>query len=42
MKNEITEMKNIKLIEPLVTIKSAMKDSDIKQMEELAKNLDLK
>lgn len=37
MKGIIEGMKNITLTEPVVTIKSTMKDSDIPKMEELAK-----
>ena len=36
MKNVLQEMKDINIIEPLITIKSTMSDENIKQMEEMA------
>ena len=35
----LQEMKEIKLVEPMVTIKSRMKEENMAQMEELAKEL---
>jgi flavorubredoxin len=37
MKQQLESMKDITLVEPVVTIKSAMKESDLPAMEELAK-----
>ena len=39
MKNILQEMKDIDIIEPTITIKSTMKQEDVKQMESLADNL---
>ena len=36
MKNTLEEMKNIHIIEPMITIKSTMSDENIAQMEEMA------
>ncbi|MDE5648860.1 MAG: FprA family A-type flavoprotein, partial [Oscillospiraceae bacterium] len=36
MKSVLEQMKNVSIIEPVVTIKSTMKDSDIENMEKLA------
>ena len=36
MKNTLEEMKNIHIIEPIITIKSTMSDENIAQMEEMA------
>jgi flavorubredoxin len=37
MKQQLETMKDITLVEPVVTIKSAMKETDLPVMEELAK-----
>jgi hypothetical protein len=37
MKQQLETMKDITLVEPVVTIKSAMKETDLPAMEELAK-----
>ena len=39
MKNVLQEMKNINLIEPVITIQSTMKKQDIVKMEELANHI---
>ena len=39
MKNLLQEMEDIDIIEPTITIKSTMKQEDVKQMESLADNL---
>ena len=39
MKNLLQEMKDIEIIDPIVTIKSTMKTDDIVQMEKMADNL---
>ena len=39
MKNLLQEMKDIEIIDPIVTIKSTMKTDDIAQMEKMADNL---
>ena len=39
MKASLEEMKDIKIIEPMITIKSAMKKENEKELEELAKKL---
>lgn len=39
MKSILEQMKNVSIIEPVVTIKSTMKDSDIENMEKLADEL---
>lgn len=39
MKEIITQMKNIEMIEPIVTIKSTLKEDSKKQLEELADNI---
>ena len=36
MKAVVEQMKNVSIVEPVVTIKSTMKDSDIENMEKLA------
>ena len=35
MKAILSEMKNIEIIEPMVTIKSAMKENNIEEMKQL-------
>lgn len=39
MKAELEGMKNIEIVEPVITIKSTMKQDNVEQMKELAKNL---
>ena len=39
MKDILSEMKNIELIEPTITIKSAMKEENIEELEKLAEKL---
>lgn len=39
MKAELEGMKNIEIVEPIITIKSAMKPENVEQMKELAKAL---
>ena len=39
MKAILSEMKNIEIIEPMVTIKSAMKEENIEELEKLADKL---
>ena len=39
MKDILAQMKNVEIIEPTVTIKSTLKDSDILKLEELAENI---
>lgn len=39
MKSILSEMKDIKIVEPLITIKSVMKENDMKNLEELAEEL---
>ena len=39
MKGILEEMKNINIIEPMITIKSTMSDENISQMEELANKI---
>ena len=39
MKSILSEMKEINVIEPMVTIKSTMKNNDIEKLEELADNM---
>ena len=39
MKEIISTMKNIEIVEPVVTIKSTLKEEDIEKLNELAKNL---
>lgn len=39
MKNILNEMKEINIVEPMVTIKSTMKNSDTEKLEELANNI---
>ena len=36
MKSILETMKNIEIVEPVVTIRSVMKDSDLPEMEKLA------
>lgn len=39
MKNILNEMEEINIVEPMVTIKSTMKNGDIEKLEELANNI---
>ena len=39
MKEKFSAMKNITVLEPMVTIKSALKDSDIPALEALAEKV---
>ncbi len=39
MKSILSEMKDIKIVEPLITIKSVMKENDMKNLEKLAEEL---
>ena len=39
MKEIISTMKNIEIVEPVVTIKSTLKEENIEKLNELAKNL---
>lgn len=39
MKDILSEMKNIEIIEPMVTIKSAMKEENVEELEKLAEKL---
>ena len=39
MKAIVENFKNVELVDPVVTIKSTMKEENVKTMEELADNL---
>ena len=39
MKNILGEMKDLNIVEPMITIKSRMKEENMEQMKELAKTL---
>lgn len=39
MKEIISTMKNIEIVEPVITIKSTLKEENIEKLNELAKNL---
>ena len=39
MKSILSEMKDIQIVEPLVTIKSVMKENDIENLNKLAEEL---
>ena len=39
MKEVLNTMKNIEIIEPMVTIKSTLKEDSRKELEELANNI---
>ena len=39
MKNILGEMKNVEIVEPMVTIKSRMKDNNVEEMKKLADEL---
>ena len=39
MKNRLQEMKDIQMVEPFITIKSTMKQENIKELQELADNM---
>ena len=39
MKEIIATMKNIEIVEPVVTIKSTLKEENIEKLNELAENL---
>ena len=36
MKNILQEMKNLKIVEPVITIKSRMKENNLEEMNKLA------
>ena len=39
MKKTLEEMKNIEIVEPIITIKSRMNEENIEQMKELAEGI---
>ena len=39
MKNILTQMKDINIVEPMVTIKSTMKEGNIAEMKKLAEEI---